>query len=98
MSPVTRAGNTLTIFKKENGKWLLARDANGKRVFDAGSHALAALIAKHVYPTESADKAVALVENSTFYVDPQGRLDVGDIYKQVAWYKGERLVDPPVDA
>lgn len=24
----TRAGHTLTIFKKENGKWLLARDAN----------------------------------------------------------------------
>jgi uncharacterized protein (TIGR02246 family) len=27
-SPVTRAGNTLTILKKQNGKWLLARDAN----------------------------------------------------------------------
>jgi uncharacterized protein (TIGR02246 family) len=25
---VQRSGNTLTIFKKENGKWLLARDAN----------------------------------------------------------------------
>jgi uncharacterized protein (TIGR02246 family) len=27
-SPVTRAGYTLTILKKQNGKWLLARDAN----------------------------------------------------------------------
>jgi uncharacterized protein (TIGR02246 family) len=26
--PMTRAGHTLTILKKENGKWLLARDAN----------------------------------------------------------------------
>ena len=26
--PVKRAGNTLTIFKKEKGEWLLARDAN----------------------------------------------------------------------
>lgn len=26
--PVTRAGNTLTILQKQNGKWLLARDAN----------------------------------------------------------------------
>ena len=26
--PITRAGNTLTILKKQNGKWLLARDAN----------------------------------------------------------------------
>ena len=25
---VTRAGHTLTILKKQNGKWLLARDAN----------------------------------------------------------------------
>jgi uncharacterized protein (TIGR02246 family) len=26
--PITRAGHTLTIFKKQNGKWVLARDAN----------------------------------------------------------------------
>jgi uncharacterized protein (TIGR02246 family) len=27
-SPITRAGNTLTILKKQSGKWVLARDAN----------------------------------------------------------------------
>ena len=27
-APAKRAGNTLTILRKENGKWLLARDAN----------------------------------------------------------------------
>jgi uncharacterized protein (TIGR02246 family) len=27
-SPITRSGNTLTILKKQNGKWVLARDAN----------------------------------------------------------------------
>jgi uncharacterized protein (TIGR02246 family) len=26
--PMTRAGNTLSILKKQDGKWLLARDAN----------------------------------------------------------------------
>jgi ketosteroid isomerase-like protein len=26
--PATRAGHTLSILKKQNGKWLLARDAN----------------------------------------------------------------------
>ena len=26
--PMTRAGHTLSILKKENGKWLMARDAN----------------------------------------------------------------------
>jgi hypothetical protein len=27
-SPMTRAGHTLTILHKQDGKWLLARDAN----------------------------------------------------------------------
>lgn len=27
-APVKRAGHTLTILRKENGRWLLARDAN----------------------------------------------------------------------
>lgn len=27
-SPMTRAGHTLSILKKENGRWVLARDAN----------------------------------------------------------------------
>ena len=76
---------------------LLNRDAAGQRVFDARSHAVAALVAKHVYPSEPADKAVALVEASTFYVDPQARLDVADIDKQVAWYKSQGLVDAGVD-
>lgn len=26
--PITRAGHTLSILKRENGKWVLARDAN----------------------------------------------------------------------
>ena len=26
--PITRMGHTLTIFNKQNGKWVLARDAN----------------------------------------------------------------------
>jgi NitT/TauT family transport system substrate-binding protein len=76
---------------------LLNRDAAGQRVFDAKSHAVAALVAKYVYPSEPAGKAVALVEASTFYVDPQARLDVADIDKQVAWYKSQGLVDAGVD-
>ena len=28
VQPVTRAGHTLSILKKQNGKWMLARDAN----------------------------------------------------------------------
>ena len=76
---------------------LLKRDDSGNRKFDAAAHALAALIAPHVYPSEPADKAIALVESSTFYVDPQARLNVGDIYGQIAWYKSQGMVDAAVD-
>jgi uncharacterized protein (TIGR02246 family) len=27
-APITRAGHTLSVFRKEGGRWLLARDAN----------------------------------------------------------------------
>jgi uncharacterized protein (TIGR02246 family) len=33
--PVTRAGNTLTILKKQNGRWVLTRDANMLAVVQA---------------------------------------------------------------
>jgi uncharacterized protein (TIGR02246 family) len=36
-SPVTRAGHTLSVLKKENGKWLLARDANMLSVVEEDS-------------------------------------------------------------
>jgi NitT/TauT family transport system substrate-binding protein len=55
------------------------------------------LIAKYVYPGEVPDKAAALVEASTFYVDPQARLDVADIERQVNWYKSQGLVDLTAD-
>jgi NitT/TauT family transport system substrate-binding protein len=76
---------------------LLRRDDSGNRTFDAASHAIAAQIAKHVYPSEPAEKAAGLVEASTFYVDPQARLNVGDIYGQIAWYKSQGMVDASVD-
>ena len=76
---------------------LLKRDDSGNRKFDATSHAVAALIARYVYPGEPAEKAVRLVEASTYYVDPQARLDVGDIFAQVAWYQSQGMVGASVD-
>ena len=37
------------------------------------------------------------MQAASFYVDPQARLDVGDIYDQVAWLKEQGLVDRSVD-
>jgi NitT/TauT family transport system substrate-binding protein len=76
---------------------LLTRDAEGKRVFDAKSDELAAVIAKYVYPSDPAPKAAKLVEASAFYIDAQARLDVADILKQIAWYKEQSLVEEGVD-
>jgi NitT/TauT family transport system substrate-binding protein len=77
---------------------LLKRDDSGNRKFDAVSHEVAGLIAKHVYPGQPADRAVSLVEASTFFVDAQARLNVGDIHDQIAWYKSQGMVDAAVDA
>jgi NitT/TauT family transport system substrate-binding protein len=76
---------------------LLKRDDSGNRKFDAASNEIAALIAKHVYPTQPADRAVGLVQASTFFVDAKARLNVGDIHDQIAWYKSHGMVDASVD-
>jgi NitT/TauT family transport system substrate-binding protein len=76
---------------------LLKRDDSGNRKFDAASHEVAGLIAKHVYPGQPAERAVSLVEASTFFVDSQARLNVGDIHDQIAWYKSQGMVDAAVD-
>ncbi len=69
----------------------------GKRVFDAGSDAAAALIAKYVYPGDDIAKAVEQVKASSFYGDPQAKIDAADILRQVAWMKEQSLVDAGVD-
>jgi NitT/TauT family transport system substrate-binding protein len=76
---------------------LMQRDAKGARVFDASSDAAAAEIAKYVYPGDPLDKSVPLVEASAFPADAAGRLNVGDIYNQIAWMKSQGLVDATVD-
>ncbi|MFC4352956.1 ABC transporter substrate-binding protein [Fodinicurvata halophila] len=37
------------------------------------------------------------IREGASYIDPQGRLDVASIYRQVEWYKQEGLVDPEAD-
>jgi NitT/TauT family transport system substrate-binding protein len=76
---------------------LLRRDDQGRRVFDEKAADAAGLIAKYVYPAEPAANAAPLVVASAFYVDPQARLDVNDILKQIAWYKAQGLVAAEVD-
>ena len=76
----------------------MQKDAQGARVFNAVTDAAAKIIAKIVYASEPEDRGVALVKASAFPADPQARLDVADIYKQVEWMKAEKLVDATADA
>ena len=76
----------------------LQKDAAGNRVMGPDADAAAALIGKSVYPGEPAEQAVPKVKASAFYVDPQARLDVADIVRQVDWYQKAGLVDAGMDA
>lgn len=76
----------------------MKRDASGARMMDATADEAAALIGKHVYPADPAAEAVAKVKASASAIDPDARLDLADIERQIAWYKKEGLADAGVDA
>jgi NitT/TauT family transport system substrate-binding protein len=71
---------------------LLAKDASGKVVGGPERAAALATIAKYIDETpEQAAKSIA-------FIDPEGRLLVGDVYHQVAWYQTQGLLDQGIDA
>jgi NitT/TauT family transport system substrate-binding protein len=76
---------------------LLRKDRSSKRVSDIKSKEAATTIARYVYPDRGTD-AAATVELGAYYIDPQARLDVADVVRQVAWYKSQGLIDKAVDA
>lgn len=72
----------------------LQRDASGKRVFGAKADALIPILQKYVQPRPSRARVLASVS----YIDPQARLEVADIYRQVAWYQKMGMVDRSASA
>ncbi len=70
----------------------LAKSPDGKTIPGPEAENHLAIIAK--YTGQTADS----IRNSIPYIDPKGRLLVGDIYRQVRWYQGQKLVDASVDA
>lgn len=77
---------------------LLRLDASGKRVADETATKAAEQIGKYVYPSDPPAEAAKKVVAAAPYVDPQGRIDVADIERQIAWYKSEKLVDAGVES
>jgi NitT/TauT family transport system substrate-binding protein len=68
------------------------RNEAGERVFGPEAEALIPIIAKYTDSTPEAIKAGAV------FIDPEGRLDVGSVHEQVAWFKKEGLVEDRIDA
>lgn len=78
---------------------MLTLDPSGTRSFERNkSDPVAMAVAKYVYPSDPPEKAIHRVMEASYYIDPQARLDVGDIYNQVAWLKANGLVDASADA
>jgi NitT/TauT family transport system substrate-binding protein len=70
----------------------LTKDASGRQRQSDQAEALLAIIAK--YAGQPPDQ----LRNGIPYIDPDATLLVDDIYRQVAWYQSEGLVDRSVDA
>ncbi|MGE0563084.1 MAG: ABC transporter substrate-binding protein [Pseudolabrys sp.] len=75
----------------------MRRDRFAKRIFDARSRTIATLVGRYVYPQLPADRAMAAIETTAYYVDPQAKIDLPDIVRQVEWFKAQGLVAADVD-
>ena len=68
------------------------RGADGKPHEGADAPELLTILSKYL------GQQPAQVEQGIAFVDPDGRLLVGDIRRQIAWYKAHGMVDAGVDA
>jgi NitT/TauT family transport system substrate-binding protein len=73
-------------------------DRYGKRLSNVATRELATVIARYVYPGRQLGRAAATVEASAYPMDPQAKLDLADLERQVAWFKAQKLIDDTVNA
>ncbi|HEY3917496.1 MAG TPA: ABC transporter substrate-binding protein [Stellaceae bacterium] len=67
-------------------------DAGGTRRDSADAPAILEILSKHLGQTPAALKP------ALGYVNAEGRLDVTDIRRQIAWYKSQGMIKPDADA
>lgn len=67
-------------------------DASGTRRDSADAPAILGILSKYLGQTPEALKP------ALGYVNAEGRLDVADILRQIAWYKSQNMIKPDVDA
>ncbi|HUH85565.1 MAG TPA: ABC transporter substrate-binding protein [Stellaceae bacterium] len=70
----------------------LVKGADGKPTPGADAEVLLAIMAK------ATGRSEAQIRAAIPYVDPDAKLLIGDIYRQVAWYQSQGLVEQSVDA
>jgi NitT/TauT family transport system substrate-binding protein len=71
-------------------------DRQKKRVSTVETREVATVIARYAFPGRPLGRAAGTVEAGAFPMNPQARLDVADLARQVAWYKAQKLIS--VDA
>jgi NitT/TauT family transport system substrate-binding protein len=67
-------------------------DASGARRDSADAPAILDILAKHL------DQTPAALKPALGYVNAEGKLDVKDILRQIAWYKSQGMIKPEVNA
>jgi len=67
-------------------------DDEGNRVFGDDAEAIVEILMDYVGPNPTPEK----IKNGAPYIDPKGRLDVGDVHEQIGWYQSKGLVDRSV--
>jgi NitT/TauT family transport system substrate-binding protein len=67
-------------------------DAAGTRRDSADAPAILEILSKHLGQTPEALKP------ALGYVNADGKLDVNDIRRQIAWYKSQSMIKPEVNA
>jgi NitT/TauT family transport system substrate-binding protein len=67
-------------------------DASGRRRDSADAPAILDILSKHL------DQSPEALKPALGYVNAEGHLDVKDILRQIAWYKGQGMIKPEIDA
>jgi NitT/TauT family transport system substrate-binding protein len=67
-------------------------DAYHKRIIDDKSLKTAAAIARYLYPGRAGESVNRAVIDAAYFVEPQARLAMPDIERQIKWYKDQGLI------
>jgi NitT/TauT family transport system substrate-binding protein len=62
----------------------------------AATEAITKLIHKYVYTDQPYEKAAASIKAGAIYVNENARLDLGDVYDQLAWFQQQGLVSKDI--